>query len=136
MSNEDEYEEDEDWEHGDLLAEANELNAKIKEYIDSHRNNQTTPTRELLEDYKTNIMGYLVDIGSQEFSPRPDGLTKEGIEEDLRNQLRMINSALSRGTGKSRRRKLKSRRRKTRRSRNSRRKTRRRRKRAIKSWAQ
>jgi hypothetical protein len=132
MSNEDEYEEDEDWEHGDLLAEANELNAKIKEYIDSHRNNQTTPTRELLEDYKTDILGYLVDIGSQEFSPRQDRLTKEGIEEDLRNHFRMIDGILNPSGGK----KLKSRRRKTRRSRNSRRKTRRRRKRAIKSWAQ
>jgi hypothetical protein len=105
MSNEDEDEEGEDWEQDDLLAGANELNIKIKEYIDSHRNNQTTPARERLEEYKTNIMGYLVDIGSQEFSPRPDRLTKAGIEEDLRNNLRMINSALSRGTGNKRKRK-------------------------------
>ena len=119
----------EDWEQGDLLAEANALNATIKEYIGSHENNAD---REILDNYKTDIMGYLVDIGSQEFSPREDRLTKEGIEEDLRNHFRIINGILNPSGG----RKLKSRRRKTRRSRNSRRKTRRRRKRAIKSWAQ
>jgi hypothetical protein len=124
--------EGEDWERGDLLAEANELNAKIKEYIGSHQNNQTTPSREILENYKTDIMGYLVDIDSEDFGPRTDRLTKDGIEQDLRNHLRMIDSILSRGTGKSKRRKH-SKKRKTRRSRSRRRKTRRRR--AIKRWS-
>ena len=134
MSNEDE----EDWEQeqGDLLAQANALNIAIKEDLGSHRNNQTTPTREILETYKTNILDYLVNIGSQEFSPRPDRLTKEGIEADLREHLRTIDDELLRTSGgrKSRRRKH-SRRRKTKRK-NSRRKTRRKRRRAIKSWAQ
>ena len=118
-----------DWERGDLLAEANALNIAIKHYLGSHQNNAN---REILENYKTDIFGYLVDIDSEEFSPRPDRLTKSGIEHDLNTHLTMINSILSRGTG----RKLKSKRRKyskKRKSRKSKRSTKRRR--AIKRWS-
>jgi hypothetical protein len=128
--------EGEDWERGDLLAEANELNAKIKQYIGSHQNNQTTPSREMLENYKTDIMGYLVDIDSEDFGPRTDRLTKDGIEQDLRNHLRMIDSILSRGTGKSKRRKHSRRRKSKRRSgRSSSRRRKTRRRKAIKRWS-
>ena len=45
-------------------------------------------------------MGYLVDISSEDFGPRPDRLTKEGIEHDLKTHLTMINSLLSRAVGR------------------------------------
>ena len=46
-------------------------------------------------------MGYLVDISDEEFEePRPDRLTKAGIEQDLNVHLDMINVLLSRGVGK------------------------------------
>lgn len=118
----------EEWEQGDLLAGANALNGKIKEYIGSHANNAD---RNILENYKTTILGYQASIGAQEFDPRSDRLTKEGIEGDLRNHFRMINSILLRG-GK----KLKSRR--SRRSKKSRRRSssiKRKRRRSIKRWS-
>ena len=127
---------EDDWERGDLLADANALNIAIKQYIGSHENNAD---HEILENYKTDILGYLVGIDSEDFGPRSDRLTKEGIEHDLRNHLRMIDSILSSGTGRKRKRKH-SRKRKTKRSRSSRksRRSKRRRKtrrRAIKRWS-
>jgi hypothetical protein len=122
---------EEEWEQGDLLAGANALNGKIKEYIGSHANNAD---RNILENYKTTILGYQASIGSQEFDPRPDRLTKAGIEDDLRNHLRMIDSALSRGIGNKRRKsKKRSSKRRSKRSKRSRRSKRRR---AIKRWSQ
>ena len=121
----------EEWEQGDLLAGANALNGKIKEYIGSHANNAD---RNILENYKTTILGYQASIDAQEFDPRSDRLTKEGIGGDLRNHLRMIDSALSRGIGNKRRRRSKKRSKKSR-SRRSKRRSRRSR-RAIKRWSQ
>ena len=119
----------EEWEQGDLLAGANALNGKIKEYIGSHANNAD---RNILENYKTTILGYQASIGAQEFDPRPDRLTKAGIEDDLRNHLRMIDSVLSRGGNKKRKSKKRSKR--SRRSKRSNKRSRRRR--AIKRWSQ
>ncbi len=119
-----------DWEQEDLLAEANALNISIKEYLGSHPNNAD---HEILENYKTDILAYLVGISIEDFGPRPDRLTKDGIENDLRDHLKMINSILSRGTGKkskSKRRKY-SKKRKSRKSRKSKRSTRR----PIKRWS-
>jgi hypothetical protein len=129
---------EEEWEQGDLLAGANALNGKIKEYIGSHANNAD---RNILEKYKTTILGYQASIGAQEFDPRSDRLTKAGIEDDLRNHLRMIDSVLSRGIGNKKRKSKKSKRskrsRRRRRSRRSRRRSKRsRRRRAIKRWSQ
>ena len=125
----------EEWEQGDLLAGANALNGKIKEYIGSHANNAD---RNILENYKTTILGYQASIDAQEFDPRSDRLTKEGIEGDLRNHLRMIDSALSRGIGNKRRRRSKKRSKKSRSRRSKRRSKRRSRRsrRAIKRWSQ
>ena len=128
----------EEWEQGDLLAGANALNGKIKEYIGSHANNAD---RNILENYKTTILGYQASIDAQEFDPRSDRLTKEGIEGDLRNHLRMIDSALSRGIGNKRsRRRRRSRRRSSKRSKKSRSRRSKRRsrrsRRAIKRWSQ
>jgi hypothetical protein len=120
---------EEEWEQGDLLAGANALNGKIKEYIGSHANNAD---RNILEKYKTTILGYQASIYDQEFDPRSDRLTKAGIEDDLRNHLRMIDSALSRGGNKKRKSK------KSKRSRRSKKRSKRRsrRRRAIKRWSQ
>ena len=129
----------EEWEQGDLLAGANALNGKIKEYIGSHANNAD---RNILENYKTTILGYQASIGAQEFDPRPDKLTKEGIEGDLRNHLRMIDSVLSRGIGNKKRKSKKSKRSRRRSSKSRRRSSKRRskrrsrRRRAIKRWSQ
>ena len=125
----------EEWEQGDLLAGANALNGKIKEYIGSHANNAD---RNILENYKTTILGYQASIDAQEFDPRSDRLTKEGIEGDLRNHLRMIDSALSRGIGNKRSRRSKKRSKKSRSRRSKRRSKRRSRRsrRAIKRWSQ
>ena len=125
----------EEWEQGDLLAGANALNGKIKEYIGSQANNAD---RNILENYKTTILGYQASIDAQEFDPRSDRLTKEGIEGDLRNHLRMIDSALSRGIGNKRRRRSKKRSKKSRSRRSKRRSKRRSRRsrRAIKRWSQ
>ena len=125
----------EEWEQGDLLAGANALNGKIKEYIGSHANNAD---RNILENYKTTILEYQASIDAQEFDPRSDRLTKEGIEGDLRNHLRMIDSALSRGIGNKRSRRSKKRSKKSRSRRSKRRSKRRSRRsrRAIKRWSQ
>lgn len=88
----------EDYE-GDLLTQANALNAAIKVYLNENQNNINN---EILESYKTDVLGYLVDIGDEEFGERSDRLTKDGIENDLRLHLNMINSLLSRGVGKPR----------------------------------
>ena len=82
---------------GDLLTQANNLNGAIKEYLATNLNNT-----DALESFKTDILGYLVDIGSEEFGPRPDRLTKAGIEHDLKEHLTMINALLVRGGGKRR----------------------------------
>jgi hypothetical protein len=127
----------EEWEQGDLLAGANALNGKIKEYIGSHANNAD---RNILENYKTTILGYQASIDAQEFDPRSDRLTKEGIEGDLRNHLRMIDNLLSRRGGKkskSRRiRRSKKRSKKSRRSKRRSKRRSRRSRRAIKRWSQ
>jgi hypothetical protein len=127
----------EEWEQGDLLAGANALNGKIKEYIGSHANNAD---RNILENYKTTILGYQASIDAQEFDPRSDRLTKEGIEGDLRNHLRMIDNLLPRRGGKkskSRRiRRSKKRSKKSRRSKRRSKRRSRRSRRAIKRWSQ
>lgn len=107
------HDEREDYE-GDLLTQGNALNAAIKQYLGTNRH-----TAEALEGYKTDILGYLVDIGDEEFGPRPDRLTKEGIEHDLNVHLTMINNLLrQRNTGVGKRKRSRSRR--SRRSRKSR----------------
>ena len=91
---------------GDLLTQGNALNAAIKQYLGTNRH-----TAEALEGYKTDILGYLVDIGDEEFGPRPDRLTKEGIEHDLNVHLTMINGLLrQRNTGVGKRKRKRSRR--------------------------
>lgn len=92
---------------GDLLTQANNLNGAIKEYLATNLNNT-----DALESFKTDILGYLVDIGSEEFGPRPDRLTKAGIEHDLNDHLRTINGLLDRGVGKRRKGKRRSNKRK------------------------
>jgi hypothetical protein len=84
---------------GDLLTQANNLNGAIKDFLaNNHGDGVST---EGLESFKTDILGYLVDIGNEEFEePRPDRLTKEGIEHDLKTHLTMINSLLSRAVGR------------------------------------
>jgi hypothetical protein len=47
------------------------------------------------------------EIGEAEFAPRDDRLTKEGIEKDLRVNLKVIDALLRSGVGKSRRRRSK-----------------------------
>jgi uncharacterized protein YlaN (UPF0358 family) len=117
----------EDWEHGDLLAKANTFNVLIKSVIDN-LHPQDPEYDEILENIKTYIMGYQVNIGvSQDFVPRSDGLTKEIIEKDLNNNIERINKLLQRKGGKSKKMRKYSKKRK------SRRKTRRRR--AIKRWS-
>jgi hypothetical protein len=127
----------EEWEQGDLLAGANALKGKIKEYIGFHANNAD---RNILENYKTTILGYQASIDAQEFDPRSDRLTKEGIEGDLRNHLRMIDNLLPRRGGKkskSRRiRRSKKRSKKSRRSKRRSKRRSRRSRRAIKRWSQ
>jgi hypothetical protein len=89
-----------------LLTQGNSLNAAIKQYLGTNRH-----TAEALEGYKTDILGYLVDIGDEEFGPRPDRLTKEGIEDDLNVHLTMINGLLrQRNTGVGKRKRKRSRR--------------------------
>jgi len=84
---------------GDLLTQANNLNGAIKEYLANNHGDGVS--RDALEIFKTDIFGYLVDIDSEEFEePRPDRLTKAGIEHDLKEHLRMIDSLLSRGVGR------------------------------------
>ena len=89
----------EDWEQGDLLAEANNLNAAIKQHLGDNENRPA-----VLEKYKTDILGYMGEIGQAEFAPRDDRLTKEGIEKDLRVNLKVIDALLRSGVGKSKRR--------------------------------
>lgn len=91
-----------------------------------------------MENYKTTILGYQASIDAQEFDPRSDRLTKEGIEGDLRNHLRMIYNLLPRRGGKKsksrriRRSKKRSKKQSKRRSKRRRRRSRR----AIKRWSQ
>ena len=92
---------------GDLLTQANNLNGAIKEYLATNLNNT-----DALERFKTDILGYLVDIGSEEFGSRTDRLTKVGIEHDLNDHLRTINGLLDRGGGKRRKGKRRSNKRK------------------------
>lgn len=101
---------------GDLLTQGNALNAAIKTYLGANRH-----SAEALEGYKTDILGYLVDISDEEFEePRPDRLTKAGIEEDLNVHLDLINGLLSRGVGKQSRSRKQSRSNKRRNSRSRR----------------
>jgi hypothetical protein len=90
-----------DDQESDLLTQANNLNRSIKEYLANNHGDGVS--RDALESFKTDIFGYLVDIGNKEFEEqRSDRLTKEGIEHDLKTHLTMINSLLPRGGGKRR----------------------------------
>ena len=119
MSDDDEAE---DWEQGDVLTEASNLIDSIKDYFSNNRNNMSMG---MLRSYKKDIETYLQEINSQDFSPRPDRLTKEGVKESLNDLLRDINRMLSTSGGKS-----KSKRRKSKRSKSKRRKTKRRKRRS------
>ena len=98
-----------DDQEGDLLTQANNLNRAIKTYLANNHGDGVS--RDALESFKTDIFGYLVDIDSEEFEePRPDRLTKKGVERDLNTHLSMINSLLSgRGGRKGKRRSNKKR---------------------------
>ena len=73
-----------------MLAEANALNEAITEYFN---NNPNSINREILENYKTNILGILVDI-------TPGQNFNEETKNNLNINLDLINNKLSSGTGK------------------------------------
>lgn len=111
----------------DVLDEADALNIKFDEYIQECENNNVSKEKEVLEDYKTNILGYLVEIGAMPVVNRIDHLTKDDILAKLNTRLRAIDMLLKSGGGKRKRkrsRKSRRSRRKSRRSRRSRRKSR------------
>jgi len=88
---------------GKLLNDANDLNEEIKNYlnIDSDYNpNDYDPVD--LEDYKTKILGYLVNISVIPEDFQSGRLTPEGIHKDLVANMKIINTALARATGKQR----------------------------------
>jgi hypothetical protein len=114
----DEYE-GEDWEQPeDLLYEANNLNASVKHYLMTDGNSS-----EYLRRLEMDLAKYLSKISGEGFndSGRSDGISKEGVVNDLRLNLEAIKKRLS--TGGKRRRNNKHR--KTKRTRRNSRRTKR-----------
>ncbi len=110
---------------GDLLVNADALNTHFDKYILECEKNNTLKNKEVLDDYKTNILGYLVEIRAMPVVNRRDHLTKDDILAKLNTRLSAIDMLLKSGGGKRKRsksrRSRKSRKSKRKRSRSSRR---------------
>jgi len=104
---------------GKLLKDANDLNEEIKNYLNDDPINYNPVD---LEDFKTDILGYLVNISVMPEDFQSGRLTPKGIHTDLVANMKIINTALARGSGKQRK---SSRNRKTKRHRTKRRRTKR-----------
>jgi len=79
-----------------MLCGANILNNKIKSYLNRiEEEGLFHDTRKTLIEYKLDIQEYLGEINNYTFAPRTDRLTKEGILEDLRINLKRIETQLS-----------------------------------------
>jgi hypothetical protein len=103
---------------GKLLKDANDLNEEIKNYLNDDPINYNPVD---LEDFKTDILGYLVNISVMPEDFQSGRLTPKGIHTDLVANMKIINAALARATGGKRR----SRNRKTKRNRSKRHRTKR-----------
>ena len=86
---------------GKLLKDANDLNTEIKNYLNDDPINYNPVD---LEDFKTDILGYLVNISVMPDDFQSGRLTPEGIHADLVENMKIINTALARATGKQRKR--------------------------------
>ena len=84
---------------GKLLKDANDLNTEIKNYLNDDPINYNPVD---LEDFKTDILGYLVNISVMPDDFQSGRLTPEGIHADLVENMKIINTALARATGKQR----------------------------------
>ena len=84
---------------GKLLKDANDLNTEIKNYLNDDPINYNPVD---LEDFKTDILGYLVNISVMPDDFQSGRLTPEGIHADLVENMKIINTALARATGKRR----------------------------------
>jgi hypothetical protein len=84
---------------GKLLKDANDLNTEIKNYLNDDPINYNPVD---LEDFKTDILGYLVNISVMPEDFQSGRLTPEGIHADLVENMKIINTALARATGKQR----------------------------------
>jgi hypothetical protein len=128
------------------LEQASNLNLAIKSIIANEFEMAEHDKRAMLTVQRNDINYYLDRLRNQEFAPRPDRLTKDGITKDLQSNLTLLNSILpppDRGVGKRTRHSRKGRKRrqsnkrKTRRRKSSRRRgSKRRRRRSIKRWSQ
>lgn len=105
---------EEDWEQKDLLYEANNLNANVKNYLTTDGN-----SKEYLRILEGNLQTYLDEIINNEFNmTRSDGISKEGVVNDLRLNLEKIKERLAIG-GKRRSKRHSTKRRRTKRHRRS-----------------
>lgn len=120
---------DDDDDEPNDLEQASNLNLAIKSAIANEFEMTEENKRAMLTVQRTDINYYLERLRNQEFAPRPDRLTKEGITKDLRSNLTLLNSILpppDRGVGKrSKRRRSNKRKNHSRKRKNSRKRKRR-----------
>jgi len=96
---------DEDDDEPNDLEQASNLNLAIKSTIANEFDIAEADKRALLTVQRNDINYYLDKLRNQEFEPRPDRLTKDGITKDLRSNLTLLNSILpppDRGVGRRR----------------------------------
>ena len=94
---------DEDSDEPNVLEQASNLNLAIKGAIENIHNMTEENKRVLLTAQRNDINYYLENLRDQNFPPRQDRLTKDGIIKDLQSNLSLLNSMLSssnRGGGK------------------------------------
>lgn len=115
---------DEDDDEPNDLEQASNLNLAIKSAIANEFEMTEDDKRAMLTVQRNDINYYLEKLSNQEFAPRPDRLTKDGITKDLRSNLRLLNSILpppDRGVGRrSKRRRSNKRKNHSRKRKNSR----------------
>jgi len=91
-----------------MLVGANKLNNKVKSYLSASGEYSLEDVRADLGEFKLDLEEYIADITAYNFiMPRSDGLTKEGVLNDLRINLNEVNNKLANRRG-GRKRKYKS----------------------------
>jgi len=91
-----------------MLVGANKLNNKVKSYLSASGEYSLEDVRADLGEFKLDLEEYIADITPYNFiMPRSDGLTREGVLNDLRINLNEVNNKLANRRG-GRKRKYKS----------------------------
>ena len=85
------------YEGENMLIGANDLNNRIKSYMDMLDEEGSFPdSKGILDEYILDIEDYIPDIERYNFAPRDDRLTKEGILVDLGINLERVKDFLTR----------------------------------------